>query len=174
MTGMATVWPFPPRSIPWEVYNLVYHYDTIYYHSGHTDHDHYCYISNTWYLCTLYTSSFIAAVSKEAKGSLHRACPYPYFSAEWWNGGWKCSVEARLWIWRLLALVLWLLFAQCHLVSGLDYHAQFQPCVSNRIPSQNLQEWPLTEIVAYAPYFFTIIPGIDRCATIQIMRSPYS
>jgi len=66
------------------------------------------------------------------KGCQYRACPYFYFSVEWWNGCWQCSVEARQWIWRLLALVLWLLFAQCHLVSCHIMHS-FQPCVSNRI-----------------------------------------
>ena len=66
------------------------------------------------------------------KGGLYRACPYFYFSVEWWNGCWQCSVEARQWIWRLLALVLWLLFALCHPGSCHIMHS-FQPCVSNRI-----------------------------------------
>ena len=39
------------------------------------------------------------------------------------NGGWQRSVEARLWIWRLVDLIL--LFAYIVPPSFMSYHAQF-------------------------------------------------
>ena len=100
-----------------------------YYHGWHTDHDHYI-LFCIKHLILTHTSSFI--VYSSFKGGLYRACPYSYFSVEWRNGCWECCVEPTLWIWRLLALVLWLLFAQCHLVSCHIMHS-FQVCLSNRI-----------------------------------------